>query len=255
LVTQGTIQELPEKIKGEDLVLDVGGGLNPLSRADYVLDFLPWEFGEKIEPKFRDIWPEPYFTKEKWIQHDIFSREKWPFEDKQFDFVYCSHTLEDIRDPIGVCQEIIRIGKAGYIETPSRIIESIKGIERTRYCGYYHHRWLCEINQNGIEFMFKPAQLHGYTRFHLTVGPSLSRNSNRYSWVGAFDPISNFFNIVNRWFRKINPKYSTIGMFWEGSFTFREKLLIEKKDVENDLMDFKKQSEKRFLTFGLEKNN
>ena len=243
MVTKGTIRELPGKIQDNDLVLDVGGGLSPLSRADFVLDFLPWEFEGKQEPKLREIWPQPYFSKETWIQHDICSRAKWPFEDKQFDFVFCSHTLEDIRDPIWVCQEIIRIGKAGYIETPSRIIESIRGIERSRYCGYYHHRWLCEISQDGIEFMFKPAQLHCYNRFHLTVGPSLARKTNRYSWVGLTDPISNIFNVINRWFREINPKYSTIGMFWMDSFNCREKVLIEKNDVEKDLMDFKSHSE------------
>ena len=47
----------------------------------------------------------------------------WPFPDKTFDFVVCSHLLEDVRDPITVCRELCRVGKAGYIETPSRIRE------------------------------------------------------------------------------------------------------------------------------------
>gem|GEM_PF-6800036 len=32
-----------------------------------------------------------------------------------FDFVVCSHTLEDVRNPGRGCEEILRVGKAGYL--------------------------------------------------------------------------------------------------------------------------------------------
>lgn len=42
------------------------------------------------------------------------------FRDKEFDFVYCSHVLEHVRDPAKACAELMRIGKRGFIETPTR---------------------------------------------------------------------------------------------------------------------------------------
>lgn len=235
----GTFDELPNYISPTDLVLDVGGGLAPLSRADYVIDFLPWHNDQQVKPYFLDIWPKTHFSKETWVQRDLCSREPWPFRDKQFDFVSCRHTLEDLRDPIWVCHEMIRVGKSGYIETPSRIIESMRGVERSRYCGYSHHHWLCELTEKGIQFMFKPAQLHGYSRFHLTVGPNWNRSGRDHRWSEAFDFLSQPLIILNRAFREVNPKYTAIGLFWIGSFDYQEKVLIDKGDVERDLMAFK----------------
>ena len=217
-VRQGTKSELSENIKPDDLVLDVGGGDQPLSRANFVLDFMPWEIGGERSMMLREVWPIPYFSEKTWIQQDICARNKWPFEDKKFDFVFCSHTLEDIRDPIWVCQEMMRVGKAGYIETPSRIIESMLGVERLRYCGFSHHHWLCELTDDGIEFMFKHAQLQSYSRFHISPGPSFGKNVSTHTWVEALDPICGAFVALNRWFRKVNPKYISIGMYWSGSF-------------------------------------
>lgn len=178
-VRPGTKSELSEYIKPNDLVLDVGGGDQPLSRANFVLDFMPWDFGQKRPQMLNDVWPTPYFSEETWIKQDICARSPWPFEDKKFDFVFCSHTLEDVRDPIWVCQELMRVGKAGYIETPSRIIESMLGVERLRYCGYSHHHWLCELTDGGIEFMFKHAPLHSYSK--LRISPVLSFGNNSLS--------------------------------------------------------------------------
>ena len=81
------------------------------------------------------------FTKDSWIVRDICAKEPFPFRDKELDFVVCSHTLEDIRDPLWVCSEIIRIGKAGYIEVPSRLWETCRGME-PGIAGLSHHR-LC----------------------------------------------------------------------------------------------------------------
>jgi SAM-dependent methyltransferase len=42
-----------------------------------------------------------------------------PFGDKSFDFVYCSHVLQGVEDPLAACREIMRVGKRGFIETPT----------------------------------------------------------------------------------------------------------------------------------------
>ena len=238
-VRVGTFNEIPSLIKPGDLVLDVGGGIKPLNRADYVLDFLSWEQRGHLEPWFTEFWPTPHFSKGTWVQWDLCSREPWPFKDKQFDFVLCKGTLEDLRDPVWVCQEMMRVGRHGYLETPSRIIESMPGIERSRYCGYSHHHWLCELTAEGIEFTFKHAQLHGYSRFHLNVGPDWNRSRRDHYWGEIFDSFHQLLAVINRWFREINPKYATIGLFWSDSFQCRENVLVDKGDVEANFMAFK----------------
>ena len=48
-----------------------------------------------------------------------------PFKDKSFDFVIASHVLEHSSDPEAFLRELMRVGKAGYIETPDALFERI----------------------------------------------------------------------------------------------------------------------------------
>jgi hypothetical protein len=153
-----------------DRVLDVGGWACPFNRAQWVLDSEPFEtrgyyrtFGGAASQGGADEW----FSRDTWVQRDICDKTPWPFQDKHFDFVICSHTLEDIRDPLWVCSEIIRVGKRGYIEVPSRAFETSLGIERPNQAGLSHHRWLIEIAGNDIVFLHKYHMLHSHWRFAL----------------------------------------------------------------------------------------
>jgi len=225
------------------VVLDVGGGIKPLSRADYVLDFLSWDQRTGLTPWFLDVWPKPHFSQATWVKWDICSRDPWPFKDKQFDFVLCKGTLEDLRDPVWVCREMMRVGKSGYLDVPTRILESMPGVERTRYCGYSHHHWLCEAVEGGIQFTFKHAQLHAYSRFHVTVGPSWLSGRHEHHAFEVLDGIYGLLSVVNRWFRRPNPKYATLGLHWTDFFTCRENVLVKKGDVEANFVAFRKHCE------------
>lgn len=44
--------------------------------------------------------------------------EELPFKDKSLDFIVASHVLEHTADPERFLNELMRVGKAGYIETP-----------------------------------------------------------------------------------------------------------------------------------------
>src|ERR1041385_281982 len=141
----GSVDELLAEIRPEDAVLDVGGWACPFNRADWVLDSQPYEtrgFYKTIGLPASQGGGSERFTNATWVQRDICDKEPWPFEDKFFDFSICSHTLEDIRDPLYVCSELIRVSKRGYIEVPSRAIESTRGQENKRFAGLSHHRWL-----------------------------------------------------------------------------------------------------------------
>jgi ubiquinone/menaquinone biosynthesis C-methylase UbiE len=108
-------------------VLELGPGLTPFSKATH---FCGWDQGsQKIDSN----------------QHTVcdFSIQKLPYADKEFDFIYCRHVLEDLYNPFLLVEEMSRVGKAGYIETPSPAAELCKNIDcgdlYVPWRGYHHH--------------------------------------------------------------------------------------------------------------------
>lgn len=96
-----------------------------------------------------------------YIDIDI-DKDKFPFINETFDFIYCRHVLEDIQNPDFALKEIFRVSKGGgYIETPSPLIEITKGVDANKftnsYCGYIHHRYIVwsSIEKNEIYFLPK----------------------------------------------------------------------------------------------------
>lgn len=202
------VSTLPEHFK----VLDIGGAAAPCARADVILDYVPYEAmaanqawgGEKIR-----------CTKDSWVVHDICDRKPFPFPDKYFDFAFCTHVLEDIRDPLWVCSEIIRISKAGFIETPSRLYETSYGIEAKRLAGAVHHRWILDTADAKVRFTMK------------------------YSWVHL------------PWVARHKPPLGEDRFFkfeWQDSFEYFENYQHGGKDV-LDFLTNKKNSEDDFIKF------
>jgi len=182
-------------------VLDVGGWYQPFNLATHVIDLHRCEsrrLHEALDPE-----DEERFSEATWTVHDV-CNSPWPFSDESFDFVVCSHLLEDVRDPISVCRELCRVGKAGYIETPSRIRE-IFCKERFLFAkyltgaipeiGFYQHRWFVEAEDNHLRFTAKTAALAASRRNYLTRAD-----------IG----------------RKLTEAESGLGLFWSGGFTFEE---------------------------------
>jgi len=101
------------QIRGKDLVLDVGGGSNPYPRADVVVDKFPLDNmhrGGNLK----------VLKKQKFVVAD---GENLPFKDKEFDYVISCHTLEHTDNPAKFLDELSRVGKMGYLETPSLVGE------------------------------------------------------------------------------------------------------------------------------------
>src|SRR6476469_7041715 len=139
------------ELDDSSVVVDVGGWAQPFTRANYVVDLMPYE----TRGVFGRIGPaEERFTRDRWLRLDVCT-SPLPFPDQSVDYLVCSNTLEDIRDPIHLCREINRVAKRGYVEVPSRRVESILGLESPGYPGYYHHRWLVEIEGSELTFRFK----------------------------------------------------------------------------------------------------
>ena len=184
------VKSLPKNLK----TVDIGGAYAPIRRADYVIDAIPYS---SINWSLAKGGTEQHLTEKTCIQHDICDRKSFPFPNKFFDYSFCSHTLEDIRDPIWVCSEIIRISKAGYIEIPSRLYETTFRAEVKGLAGAAHHRWIVDIDKKGrLRFTFK--YMHVHTR-------SVNKNRIKYDknnpdmvlateWSGSFDYFENWLN-------------------------------------------------------------
>jgi SAM-dependent methyltransferase len=186
---------------GEDaLVLDVGGAGRPFSRADWVLDLLPYEsrgqLGWQGDPDAER------FAEDTWVRRDICAREPWPFADDQFDFVVCSHTLEDVRDPVWVSSELARVAKAGYVEVPSLQEELTYGIQGP-WVGWGHHHWLMLVKDGGIEFVFK----------HHVVN-----RDDSHLPAGSLDGVAVEQRVQTLW--------------WEGAFRARERFMVTAEELD-----------------------
>src|SRR5436190_9828986 len=121
------ISRVLAQISESDVVLDIGGWACPFNRANIVMDAEPYAtrgYYKSIGMPASQGGDHEHFTEATWIRRDVCSKEPFPFGSKEIDFVICSHTLEDIRDPLWVCSEMQRVAKRGYIEIPSRLVES-----------------------------------------------------------------------------------------------------------------------------------
>jgi hypothetical protein len=100
--------------------------------------------------------------------------EKFHHHDYYFNFIHCRHTLEDIQNPSNAFNEFVRLSKYGYIETPSPLIEIMKGVDASSpdYCGYIHHRYIVwsELETNTLHFLPKLPIIE-----HLILSPELTK--------------------------------------------------------------------------------
>ncbi|PUE17942.1 methyltransferase domain-containing protein [Limnohabitans sp. WS1] len=100
-------------VVGSGLVLDVGSGGNPYTRSDILLDRLT---GAEHRCGVSMMIDRPAVFGDA---------SKMPFKDKVFDFVVASHILEHMSDPVSFLNELQRVGKSGYIETPNFLFERL----------------------------------------------------------------------------------------------------------------------------------
>ncbi len=115
--------ELPE-MPANWSFLDVGPGGYPHPRATHYLDRNP--------DNLRKLSEENPGKKILYMNLD----RDLGIPSKSFDFVWCSHVLEHVDDPLKVVSELSRIGKQGVVIVPSAIKESLFNFEENE------HKWL-----------------------------------------------------------------------------------------------------------------
>ena len=100
------------------------------------------------------------FPKDEYTQWDVCDGRRWPFPDNAFDLGLCSHTLEDLADPLPVVRELSRVCRRVLIVTPSRLLEQMRGIDHYGYCGFRHHRWMVFEEDGRLVFQRKTPLLN-----------------------------------------------------------------------------------------------
>ena len=197
-------QEVLERTRSCARVLDAGGSFIPLPTATHIIDIVP---------------PQAQ-TKAEFVNHDI-CRKPWPFADKFFDFSYCSNTLEDIRDPIGACEELMRVSRAGFIATPSRLRETFhqkrgyfwrRLAGRPLRVGFGHHRWFCEWDGATLSFLAKTSTFF-YSPAHFITREEAGRD--------------------------LTEAEANLTFFWQDKFAAAERVLVGVGEIEADFIRFK----------------
>lgn len=172
----------------ENNVPDMGSWNDVFPRANWIVDINPYETGHNNSELFEqfDKWP--------WVEGDINDPRVWErFSDKEFNFVICSHILEDIRGPLFVRRQLIRVAKRGYVDVPTHFRECTRASADDNVSGYDHHRWLVEVVDGALIFAPK---LH---------------------WAHVLDFLTN----ARRQYLS-NHKFHYVSFFWKEHFSYRE---------------------------------
>lgn len=139
----------------------MGGGVNPWA-SDVVDAYL-----DLNNPKgLQNVYTGDMNQIEVW--------DKIASSSEKFDFSICSHTLEDIRDPVFVLQQIMRVSKSGYISFPSKHTE-FSNHQSNFWNGSCHHRWVFSLK----------TDKHGDHLFFMPMWPGSAYFNQKYSnwWV------------------------------------------------------------------------
>lgn len=174
---------LIKNIKKDDLVLDVGSGDKPHWRADVIVDkFLD-------DDRQRATGGILFDKKKLFISADV---ENFPFKDKAFDYVFCSHLLEHAENPGRAIEEIVRVGKKGYLEVPLAILDFLKP--------FNSHLWLCDYEKGELIFLRKEEREDFIKRVMFKFGRRLF-DTPCFQYLVARN--SSFFFISIYWSEKI----------------------------------------------------
>lgn len=189
MITRHPLGRQDLRIKHRDKVLEIGPGHDPMFRSDVIADKFPRDNTHRCGKVL--IYPHQLF-----VEAD---GEQLPFGENSFDYVICNQVLEHADNPARFIEEIIRVGKRGYIETPSMLGELMFPKES--------HRWVILLIDDKLVF-YEKAKMPGnyqnnYGEVFLNYLPYQSLPYkmlyvsepnlmlNRIEWEGSIDYLVN----------------------------------------------------------------
>jgi len=140
-------QFLENHVKQHSIIYDIGPGEHPFKPATHYIEKFTeeWEVQKDMKVIIKDI-----------------DTDKFNESYKSVDFIHARHILEDIQNPDFAMNEFERIGKNGYIETPSPLAEITRGIDamgitgNNKHRGYYYHRYIVWVEAETNTLCFIP---------------------------------------------------------------------------------------------------
>lgn len=163
------------------IILDISSGHNPFPRATILSDRFLEISVHRREEIVRDERP--------FVLLDI---HHLPFRSKSIDYIYCSHVLEHVNDPLQGCAELMRVGKAGYIETPTLMKDALFS-----WAKEIGHKWY--IVQFGNRLVFFEYDERRQQGVRSTKWREAILNSYYHSNQDFFYPNQDLFNTVLEW--------------------------------------------------------
>ena len=181
-------------------VLDVGCGYRAHPKATVIADV-------------QDL--SNYYKERKFIK---INEKKFPFKDKEFDFVIASHVIEHVEDFEFFIKELERVSLKGYIELPSRLGDNLVFENKTD-----HVWWFLYDDANNKLVASKRNQI-----------------------IEPFITVS-----TGKLFEKIFRESLVIELMWEEKIDYQIDNSIRQEDVEKIpfLKLFKKYLSKKFRSF------
>lgn len=137
-------------------VLDVGGHMN--------------NWSEPVADVYVDLWA----TRPQDFRFNICEESEWqPLLDHvhthgKFDYVICTHTLEDVRNPACALRMLPRVAHAGVITMPTVQVE-ITHVESPHWLGYIHHRHMFDCQNHMLTFAPKLQLLNSLVNDQIPV--------------------------------------------------------------------------------------
>ena len=121
---------------------------------------------------------------------DICDRQQWDrllehvAEHGLFDYCICTHTLEDIYNPVEALRLMPKIAREGIIATPS--VNTELSCHEGGYLGYIHHRWIFTARGSQILVVPKLSVLEGIAaQYNLSYDNS--RQEVRFKWCDTIE--------------------------------------------------------------------
>ncbi|HET6227330.1 MAG TPA: class I SAM-dependent methyltransferase [Bacteroidia bacterium] len=189
-------QDRIKNIKPTDKVLEIGPGADPHPRSNVLLEK---KFANEAE------YASQFGNSQKLVTDKpvvFYEGDVFPFADKEFDYVICSHVLEHVENVEQFLSEVFRVAHKGYFEYP---------------LAYYEYLYNFDVHINYLKY----------------DNDCLKYMKKRNSGLNEFRPIQDFF------YQSLQKGYDQlirdlIHLFMEGfewDKPFRIKEVKELKDI------------------------